>query len=392
MSSILIVDSDGKALAATQRRLRKKFESHIALGARQGLRRMEEDGPYGVVIAEFSMPEIDGVAFLAKVRERWPETTRILLSRGRMEVPELLRAINEAKAYHLLSASCEDQVLESVIGKGLDSYKRIASSTRALNETCAVFAKSVHEIVSWLRSDVREMLSPILPVLRGVCARVGDPDPLMTETALLVSVIGLISLPTELLEKIQNGGALAEDELLVFAAHPVNAIELIHHLPQMTLVEELLRGYTNFLHLALLPVPEDLTEIQPVPMGSYLLAMIMGYRLATYVHTRQEDIIASLRTNTVYPRAYLNALEAELVEMDQSEEGVPLDRLQPGMVLTREVTGVKEGKEVTLVPEGYELSRTTILFLRQTAKHGQVREPVYVRSSSLIHQADNGNA
>jgi hypothetical protein len=44
---------------------------------------------------------------------------------------------------------------------------------------------------------------------------------------------------------------------------------------------------------------------------------------------------------------------------------------------------------VILVPEGYELSRTTIVFLRQTARHGQVSEPIMIKSNSLPPQGES---
>ena len=49
MSSILIVDSDGKALSVMQRRLRRNFEAHIALGPRSGLQRIREEGPLSLI-------------------------------------------------------------------------------------------------------------------------------------------------------------------------------------------------------------------------------------------------------------------------------------------------------------------------------------------------------
>jgi hypothetical protein len=58
------------------------------------------------------------------------------------------------------------------------------------------------------------------------------------------------------------------------------------------------------------------------------------------------------------------------------------------MILSRAVVGTRDGGEIVLVPEGYELSRTTIVFLRQTARLGQVREPFHVRKMSLIPQDD----
>lgn len=386
MNSILIVDSDGKTLTALQRRLRKEFDTHIALGARAGLQRFTEEGPYAAVIAEFSMAEMDGVEFLSRVRSLKPSCARILVSRTSMGVADLVRAINEARAFHLLKASCEDKTLLKVVGEGVRRYEEETTSARDLEETCAVFAKAVHETVCWLRADVRDLLSPVLPVLRGMCERLGDPSPVLTETAFLVSVLGLIALPGELLDKLVSGAELDHEECLNFAGHPERAVELIRHLPKMQDVAEILRGYSNFLHISLMPVSEVVAEMPPMPAGSPILALIMEYRMALYANQGLKEFSARMRERGMHRRECLEALEAELLSMDKGEAPVSLDDLAPGMVVSRDVRGNRDGNEVVLVPEGYELSRTTIVFLRQTARHGQVREPVLIKNSSMPQQ------
>ena len=383
MNTILVVDSDGKALAATQRRLRRNFETHIALGPRSGLQRLEEDGPYALVVAEFSMPDMDGIEFLAKVRAAWPQTTRILLSRTSMSVSELLRVVNEAKAYHLLSASCDDQTLLGVVGEGMRLHEHLWTSASDMQETCALFAKAVHEIVCWVRGDVRNILSPLLPVLRGLCTSLRDPEPVMTETAFLVSVIGLIALPPALLDKVVSGGGLSEEERLLFAGHPAHAVELIRHLPKLRQVAEILRGYSDFLHLSLMPAPETPAEMPAMALGSAILALVMEYRLALYEKLDPKDFLLRARTRGLHSARHLTAMEAELGKLDQGEAALSLEQLQPGMILAKAVTGKRDGVEMELVPAGYELSRTTILFLRQSARHGQVAEPILVKKGSM---------
>jgi len=389
VNSILIVDSDGKALTAMQRRLRKEFDTHIALGARAGLQRFTEEGPYAAVIAEFSMPEMDGVEFLSRVRALRPAAARILVSRSSMGVSDLVRAINDAKTFHLLPASCEDRTLFKVVGEGVRRYEEEMTSARDLNETCAVFAKAVHETVCWVRADVRDLLSPVLPVLRGMCERLGDPSPVLTETAFLVSVLGLIALPGELLDKVVNGVPLNQEECLTFAGHPEHTVELIRHLPRMNDVAEILRGYSNFLHISLMPAPDVVAEIPPMPAGAPILALIMEYRMALYANQSVKDFVSRKSTSDMHPRERLEALKAEILNMDTAETPVPLNDLAPGMVLTRNVRGNRDGNEVILVPEGYELSRTTIVFLRQTARHGQVSEPIMIKSNSLPPQGES---
>jgi CheY-like chemotaxis protein len=383
VSTILVVDSDGKALAAMQRRLRRSFETHIALGPRIGLQRLAEDGPYAVVLAEQSMEDMDGIEFLTRVRASWPQTTRILVSRACIGVADLVRLINEAKAFHLLPASCDEQTLLRVVEDGARAHESLGASAGAMHEACSVFAKAVHEIICWVRGDVRDVLSPMLPLVRGLSAALGDPEPLTTETAFMVSVIGLIALPQPLLEKVLAGRELSEEERLLFAGHPGQAVEMIRHLPILNHVAEVLRGYSNFLHLSLLAAPEDESERPPMPVGSAILALVMEYRMALYAEMTAAAFLERMRGGGLHSPHHLAALAKEIGKMDREEVCLPLDKLQPGMVLARAVEGTREGREMVLVPEGYELSRTTILFLRQSARHGQVTEPVHVRKGSI---------
>ena len=392
MSSILIVDADGKSLTAMQRKLRKSFETHIALGHRLGLQRIREEGPYALVLAEFSMPEMDGIDFLAEVRTLCPETTRVLVSRSPMDVANLMRAINEGKIHHVLPASCEEAVLGAVVQEGVDQYKRISTSAGNMHEVHAIFAKAVHELVCWLRGDVRGVISPLLPLLRSLGQKAQNPMPTITETALLLSIIGLIVLPPAVLEKIVRGQTLTDDELLIFARHPEHAVEWVRHLPQLHEVADVLREYANALHLCLLPESVEPTERPTISMEATLLAMVLEYRLAGYAQLENAEILARMRRNSLYSQTLVKAFEAVLLDLDQDEVEVRLDSLQPGMVLARAVIGVRDGAEVAMVPEGYELSRTTIVFLRQAARHGQVREPFFVRKMSVIPQEDNGIA
>lgn len=392
MNSVLIVDSDGKALTVMQRRLRKNFDAHIALGSRSGLQRVREEGPYALVLAEFAMPEMDGIDFLAQVRKESPESTRVLISRTPMDASNLMRAINKAKIHHVLPASCEDTKFLSVVQEGVDHYKCISTSTSNMSEVHFIFAKAVHELVCWLRGDVRDVISPLLPLLRTLGQRTQKAASTVTETSLLLSITGLIVLPPALLEKIVHGQKLTEDDLLLFAGHPEHAVEWIRHLPQLHEVADILRDYANALHLSLLPDSTEPLERPAISVAATLLSMVMEYRLASYAKAENIEILAQMRRNTLYSHSQIKALEAALAEMDQDETEITLDNLRPGMVLARDVVGTRDGEDVVLVPEGYELSRTTIVFLRQAGRHGQIQDTFFIRRMSLTPPEGNDTA
>jgi response regulator RpfG family c-di-GMP phosphodiesterase len=72
-----------------------------------------------VIIADFMMPEMDGITFLRQFRERNPEATRILLT-GYADKENAIRAINEAGLYYYLEKPWSNEHLKLVIRNGVE--------------------------------------------------------------------------------------------------------------------------------------------------------------------------------------------------------------------------------------------------------------------------------
>ncbi len=72
-----------------------------------------------VVVADFMMPDMDGVALLRRVRELRPQTTRILLT-GYADIHNAIRAINEAGLYYYLQKPWDNEHLKLVIRNGVE--------------------------------------------------------------------------------------------------------------------------------------------------------------------------------------------------------------------------------------------------------------------------------
>src|SRR5260370_31243413 len=78
--SVLIVDDEPEVLEALVRTVQPLgYPLRSAGGAREALELLEH-APAEVVVSDYQMPEMDGVAFLRRVRERWPHTQRVLVS------------------------------------------------------------------------------------------------------------------------------------------------------------------------------------------------------------------------------------------------------------------------------------------------------------------------
>ena len=77
---ILCVDDDPRILQAFQRQLRKQFHIETAPGGAEGLEAIASSGPFAVIVSDMRMPGMDGIQFLSAVKERAPESVRIMLT------------------------------------------------------------------------------------------------------------------------------------------------------------------------------------------------------------------------------------------------------------------------------------------------------------------------
>jgi DNA-binding NtrC family response regulator len=77
---VLCVDDDPSVLAALRRQLRGRYDVVSATGAREGLARLHDAGPFAVIVSDLHMPGIDGRAFLTAARTIAPRTVAILMT------------------------------------------------------------------------------------------------------------------------------------------------------------------------------------------------------------------------------------------------------------------------------------------------------------------------
>jgi two-component system NtrC family sensor kinase len=131
---ILCVDDERNVLRALERIfLDDDYEIVIAGSGDEGLKIMEEDGPFQVVISDYRMPVMNGVEFLRAVYIRWPETVRIVLS-GYADAAAIVAAINEGHVYRFIPKPWNDDELRVTIQNSLERYFLHKRNYELLNE------------------------------------------------------------------------------------------------------------------------------------------------------------------------------------------------------------------------------------------------------------------
>ena len=110
---ILLVDDEVRSQDAMRRTLDEDFQVLCASSAEEA-RKLMVRRDVEVIVCDQRMPGMTGVAFLREIRERWPDTVRIVIS-GYTDSEDIIAGINEAGIYqYILKPWVPDHLLQTV--------------------------------------------------------------------------------------------------------------------------------------------------------------------------------------------------------------------------------------------------------------------------------------
>lgn len=134
IEKVLFVDDDQNILSAYRRALRKEFQIETALGGEEGLKMITSQDSYAVIVTDMRMPGMDGIQFLAKVKEKSPSSVRIMLT-GNADQQTAIEAVNEGNVFRFLTKPCPAGVLGQVLAEGLEQYRAVKAEKQLLEKT-----------------------------------------------------------------------------------------------------------------------------------------------------------------------------------------------------------------------------------------------------------------
>ncbi len=99
--AVLLVDDERRSLDAMRMALEEEFEIFSAQSAEEALKILTEEW-IQVIFCDQRMPGMTGVELLTLMRERWPETLRVIVT-GYSDTEDIISAINDAGIYQFLA-------------------------------------------------------------------------------------------------------------------------------------------------------------------------------------------------------------------------------------------------------------------------------------------------
>ena len=119
-SGVVLVDDEEMILASIKNLLILETDYEIAAysSPREALEFIGARGA-DLVISDYLMPEMDGIAFLARVKEIQPQAVRVLLT-GYADKENAIKAINDVGLFQYIEKPWDNEDLKLVIRNGLE--------------------------------------------------------------------------------------------------------------------------------------------------------------------------------------------------------------------------------------------------------------------------------
>ena len=118
---ILIVDDEENILNSLKRLFRKEpYEILTAIDGEEGLKILD-DHQVDLIVSDLKMPQMNGVEFLKRAKEKNPVPLRIMLT-GHADLKSIIDAIDQGEIYRFLLKPWDDEELKMTIRQALDYY------------------------------------------------------------------------------------------------------------------------------------------------------------------------------------------------------------------------------------------------------------------------------
>ena len=373
---VLFVDDEPNILEAIKRGLHKRVAAiHTATSGAEALKLLNEVGPFALVVSDMRMPVMNGAQLLAKVREQAPDTVRMILS-GQSDFQSTIAAVNAGHIYRFLCKPCPADQLLPAVEDGLRQHRLITAEKVLLEQTLSGSIKMLIELLGMVSPSASSRAARLQRYVLDLATALALPPRWQWSTAAYISQIGCVTLPKEILAKVDAAQALGDDERRLYESHPEIAQKLLATIPRLEDIAAIVRvqfGAANFAGK-----PEDMSQWDVRSAGELLLRTAVEFDRSVVRGTSREAAVEALRTSKLgLPPSVVKALLTLKVSgREFTQRQVRLKDLAPGMILDEDLVSLRG---IRLIPSGQEVTRTVIVRLTSIADGVGVAEPFRVR-------------
>lgn len=374
-NKILCVDDEPNVLQGYKRTLRKDYDIHIAEGGEEGLATIASEGPFAMVVSDMRMPIMDGIQFLRRVKHVAPETVKVMLT-GNADQQTAMDAVNEGSIFRFLTKPCSPENLARTLDAGLEQYRLITAEKQLLEQTLNKSLQVMVDILAMVNPTAFTRSTRVKKLAREIADKMRIENAWAVEIAAMLSQIGCITVPEDILQKIAAGTSLTNKEAGLYHQFPQTGSELIVRIPRMETVAEMVAHQTRRISDEFEGRPVSQTDAATV--GARILKIVLDFdKLISAGNTSHSACADLMGRIGWYDAAILRVLKEIVDAVDEKFVSIemPVSDLKPGMILDKPLISLRGSM---LLSAGQEITMSLILRLMNFVEVGMISERIRV--------------
>jgi response regulator RpfG family c-di-GMP phosphodiesterase len=371
---VLCVDDEARVVEGLVLHLRREYQVFTANSGQEGLGLLKQMHGAAVVISDMRMPQMDGATFLQHVLQSYPDATRILLT-GEPGRDAAIHAVNKAQIFRFLTKPCPPDALKAAVEAGVIQHRLLNAERTILKETLNGCIKALVDVLAITNPVAFGRAARVKRLAMEFAAKLDCKEFWQLEAAAMLSQIGYLSLPPELVEKLYYGETLTPEEKILASGAPDMVSSLLENVPRLEPVIQIL--------VALHWTDEQIARLGEgtIGTGTRILGLALEYDTLVTQGQTTNVAVQTLRARAArFGEALVDQFSIHVGAGSSTKElrEMPLRVVQPGMIIMQDV---RTHMGTLLVARGFEV---TSLFLERARNFGPdlLNESVRVMVSS----------
>ena len=375
MEAVLVVDDDPNVLAVLGRTLRQ-FNVTFARNGYEALDRMRE-ASYAVCVVDMRMPGMTGDSLLARIRDTYPDTIRIVLT-GDADIRTAVAAVNDGHIFRFLAKPCPTPAVAKAVSDGIQQYRLMRSERDLLEKTLSGIVHVLTEVLSAVNPVAYTYTLRIRDHVRRATARLRLADAWQYDMAAMLSQLGCISLSPDLLSTVYAGADLSDADRQRYEVHAALAHELLSNIPRLETVASMIARQHEPLDPPRTAQPVAMRD--PAEIGSALLhTAIELERLVARGLSEGEALAAMRKRAKQFDAVILTALTPAVESRPQTTiTRIAVSELTVGMTIA---TGVRTHTGLVLARPDQEVTAPLLARLQNFARVGAIPTEVEITNA-----------
>ncbi len=366
---ILLVDDDFALLGFYGSAFKDKFDLSVFSDSADALKsiNMSTGEPYQVIISDYDMPGMDGIEFLKQAKTISPLSVRIMLTSS-SDIQVAINALAEGDIFRFLNKPCAPPVLEKNIIAGIEQFNLITAEKTLLEKTLLGSIGIMMEILSIFNPEVFSQTVRLRSLARKLLTRLKLDNSWEIEIGVLLSQIGCITIPQDIIAKYYHGHLLSDMESNMYHTHAISGHKFISKIPRLEKVAEGIKF--QFLDYN--------GESSSSNLLSHFVKALIDYDLLIHKGKLPRTAIEIMHSRDgSYNPLVLQALEAEVFNVMEGflVRSIKLEDLEVGMVLADDL---RSERNVVLIRKDSEISEVNLDRVRNFRHFEPIQEPIKI--------------